>query len=135
AKKPISRLVISRKVQRLKAFAKIPDFQGKPTESPNVAQPAWRWDLRISCGPITSVFPYCQVYLLLLLYIFRKPAGSKSRDSVSQKNSRAQLAADGRHARACDLWRDRHLSPALHAGRSSGCRILLNRCAIYLALS
>ena len=35
--------------------------------------------------------------------------GSKSRDSVSQKNSRAQLAADGRHARACDLWRDRHL--------------------------
>ena len=40
---------------------------------------------------------------------FRKSAGSKSRDSVSQKNSRAQLAADGRHARACHLWRDRHL--------------------------
>jgi len=31
-----------RKVQRLKTFAEIPDFQGKPTESPSVAQPAWR---------------------------------------------------------------------------------------------
>jgi len=38
AKKPISRPVISRKVQRRKTFAKIPDFQGKPTESPSVAQ-------------------------------------------------------------------------------------------------
>ena len=102
-------LLFSRKVQRLKSFAEIPDFQGKPTESRSVAQPSWLWDRRVPCRPITSVFPHCQVYLLLLPYIFRKPAGSKSRDSVSQKNSRAQLAADGRHARACNLWRDRHL--------------------------
>src|SRR5438874_5046031 len=78
-------------------------------EADRVAQPSWLWHRRVPCRPITSVFQHYQVYLLLLLYIFRKPAGSKSRDSVSQKNSRAQLAADGRHARACNLWRDRHL--------------------------
>jgi len=38
AKKPSRRPVISRKVQRLKSFAEIPDFQGKPR---SVAQPSW----------------------------------------------------------------------------------------------
>src|SRR6266481_8276949 len=92
-----------------RSLLKISDFEGKSIQPPTVAQPSWLWDRWASCPPITSVFQHCQVYLLLLLYIFGKPAGSKSRDSVSQKNSRAQLAADGRHARACDLWRDRHL--------------------------
>jgi hypothetical protein len=34
-------LLLSRKVQRLKSFAEISDFQGKPTESRSVAQPSW----------------------------------------------------------------------------------------------
>jgi len=57
----------------------------------------------------SPLFRRPQVYLLLLLYIFRKPADSKYRDSVSQKNSRPQLAAHGGHAGPRDFWGDRHL--------------------------
>lgn len=37
-------LLFSRKVQRLKSFAEIPDFQGSRPRRAGVAQPAWRWE-------------------------------------------------------------------------------------------
>jgi len=36
-------VLFSRKVQRLKSFAEIPDFQGSPPSRAGVAQPTWRW--------------------------------------------------------------------------------------------
>src|SRR6266481_9390315 len=75
AKKPSRRPVISRKVQRLKTFAEIPDFEGKSIQPPTVAQPSWlrgRWASArrlsrrrhrfSSTARFTSCFSYIYLY-------------------------------------------------------------------------
>ena len=64
---------------------------------------------RAACLQIGSAFPTpAGLPPASPLYI-PQTGGSKQRDSVSQKNSWAQLAANGGHARAGNLWSDRHL--------------------------
>src|SRR2546430_5872393 len=68
------------------------------------------WSSDVCSSDLSPLFRPLQVYLLLLLYIFRKPADSKYRDSVSQKNSRPQLAAHGGRSeerRVGKEWRSR----------------------------
>ena len=54
----------------------IPDFQGNPTESPrrSTSQLGGGSSAGDLAGRLRRFSKHCQVYLLLLLYIFRKPA-------------------------------------------------------------
>jgi hypothetical protein len=95
----------------------LPAESGSRAAPPSVALPVEIFAGRIgrarlrraACLQIDSAFPTpaglppaSPIYIL-------HTGGSKQRDSVSQKNSWAQLAANGGHARAGNLWSDRHL--------------------------